>query len=121
MTPSVLVMPTRWPLLPRMLAIRRTVVVLPLVPATATSGMRASSPSANMLPMIASPTARPFTERGLQVHAQARRGVQFDDAAVLFFERAQDVLQTISTPAMSRPTICAAAMARARSRDARRR
>ena len=32
-----------------------------------------------------------FAERGLQVHAQAGRGVQFDDAAVLLFERTQDV------------------------------
>ena len=33
---------------------------LPLVPATATSGMRASSPGANTFAMIASPTARPL-------------------------------------------------------------
>jgi hypothetical protein len=45
-------------------AIRRTVVVLPLVPVTATTGMRPSSPSSNMEEMIASPTARPLPKDG---------------------------------------------------------
>ena len=68
-------------------AIRRTVVVLPLVPATATTGMRPSSPSANIVAMIASPTGAALAERRLEVHAQAGRGIDLDDAAALLFER----------------------------------
>ena len=65
-TPSELVMPTRWPAAPSRCAVRRTVVVLPLVPATATTGMRPSSPSAYMLAMMASPTLRPLPKDGFR-------------------------------------------------------
>jgi len=45
--PSVDVIPTRRPISFRMWAIIRTVVVLPLVPVTATIGMRADDPAGN--------------------------------------------------------------------------
>ena len=41
--------------------------------------------------MIASPTGRGLPRRGLQVHPQARAGVDFDDHAPLFFQRTADV------------------------------
>ena len=44
-TPSVLVMPTFRPAAANRCAIRRVTVVLPLVPVTATTGMRPSCPA----------------------------------------------------------------------------
>src|SRR6218665_2892521 len=52
-------MPTRNPCWASRWAVRRTVVVLPLVPVTATRGVRPFSPSRNIVEIIASPTSRP--------------------------------------------------------------
>ena len=90
--PSELVMPTRFPVRPSRCAISRTVVVLPLVPATATSGMRPSSSPANMVEMIASPTGAALAERRLQVHPQAGRGIHLDHPAALAFQGAEHAL-----------------------------
>jgi hypothetical protein len=69
-------------------AIRRTVVVLPLVPATATTGMRPSSPgSEHVRRNDGFAHRRGPCRTKAQVHAQAGRGVDFDDAAALLFER----------------------------------
>jgi hypothetical protein len=111
-TPSVLVMPTRRPWAVNRWAIRRAVVVLPLVPVTATTGMRPSSPGRTAVHHGLAHVAR-LAVGGRQVHAQAGGGVHFDDAAALLFERAQHGFATTSTPQMCRPTICAAATARA--------
>jgi hypothetical protein len=59
-TPSVLVIPTRRPLVDSRCEISRTVVVLPLVPVTATTGIRPSSPCGYRLSIMASPTGRPL-------------------------------------------------------------
>ena len=51
-------MPTLKPWQVKMCEIKRTVVVLPLVPATVTSGILPSSPAANMVDKMAPPTLR---------------------------------------------------------------
>ena len=86
-------MPTRRPAVASRWAISRvTVVVLPLVPVTATTGMRPSSPGANRWPMMASPTGAALAVGRRQVHAQAGRGIDLDDAAALLLQRAQHAL-----------------------------
>ena len=111
--PSVLVMPTRAPVAASRWAIRRTVVVLPLVPVTATTGMRPSSPSPNMVEMMASPTGRPLPYEGARCMRRPGAALTSTTAPSCSSSGRETVRQTTSTPQMSRPTVCAASTARA--------
>ncbi len=66
---------------------QRVVVVLPLVPVTATTGMRASSPGANIESTMALPHRATDAARRLDVHAQTRGRVDFHDRAAALLER----------------------------------
>ena len=77
--------PDRAPLVASIAEISRTVVVLPLVPVTATSGMRPFSWGSNIEAIIASPTARPLPKDGCRCPPGA--AFYFDDTAALDLER----------------------------------
>src|SRR5574343_252955 len=113
--PSVLVMPTRRPFDSKMRPIRRLVVVLPLVPAMATTGMRALSPSGNIMPTMASPTARPLPKEGARCMRRPGAALTSTMPPPCSSSGLCMVSQTTSMPAMSRPTVCAAATAAAAS------
>ena len=104
-----------FPAIPMMCAIKRTVVVLPLVPATATTGIRPSSCSANMVEMMASPTGRPLPNDGWR--CIRRPGAAFTSITPpAWLSRGRRTLsQTTSTPHRSSPTAFAASTARAAS------
>ena len=112
-TPSVLVMPTRRPWLFSRWAVRRTVVVLPLVPVTAITGTRPLPPSGYMWSITALPTSRPLPNEGLT--CMRRPGAALTSTMPPFCSSSglMTVSHTTSTPQMSRPTVCAASMARA--------
>ena len=114
-TPSELVMPTRFPLVPSKCAVRRTVVVLPLVPETATTGIRALSPAANMLEIMASPTCRGLPNDGLKCMRKPGAALISTMPARCSSIGFKMVSATRSTPAISKPTICAAVTMRAAS------
>src|SRR5450830_728239 len=112
-TPSVLVMPTRRPLALNRWVIRRAVVVLPLVPVTATTGMRPSSPLLYRCETMASPTWRPLPNEGIR--CMRRPGAAFTSTMPPCCSSSgrSTLSQTTSTPQMCMPTIWAAATARA--------
>ena len=114
-TPSELVMPTRFPLVPSRCAVKRTVVVLPFVPATATTGIRAFSPGANMLEIMASPTWRGLPKEGLKCMRKPGAALISTMPARCSSIGFKMVSATRSTPAISKPTICAAVTMRAAS------
>ena len=62
-------------------------VVLPLVPVTATTGMRPLVRRAEQVDDDGLADRAALAVRGLQVHAQAGRGVDLDHAAALVFQR----------------------------------
>ena len=101
-------MPTRWPAAPSRCAVRRTVVVLPLVPATATTGMRPSSPSAYMLAMMASPTLRPLPKDGFRCMRRPGAALTSTTPPCCSSSGYSTLSATMSTPQMSRPIIRAA-------------
>ncbi|MNY28430.1 hypothetical protein D3C86_1624040 [compost metagenome] len=103
----------RRPLVASRWVVRRTVVVLPLVPATATTGMRPSSPSANMVETMASPTARPLPNDGCRCMRRPGAALTSTMPPACSSNGLSMVSHTASTPQMSRPTIWAAATARA--------
>ena len=90
-TPSVVVTPVRRPARRAACAISRVVVVLPLVPVTATTGMRPSSCAEQGVDDGVAGVARRAAARVL-VHADAGRGIDFDDAAALLAQRQRDVV-----------------------------
>ena len=106
-------MPTRLPLVLSKWAVSRTVVVLPFVPVTATTGMRALSPSANIVETIASPTGRALPKEGLRCMRKPGAALISTIPARCSSIGLATVSATRSTPAMSRPTICAAVIMRA--------
>ncbi|CFN64796.1 Uncharacterised protein [Bordetella pertussis] len=108
-------MPTRWPAQSRICAVRRTVVVLPLVPATATTGMRPSSRSANMWEMMASPTARPLPNEGFRCMRRPGAALTSTTPPCWSSSGRCTVSATTSTPQISRPIMRAAVTARAAS------
>ena len=112
-TPSVLVMPTRRPCVAKMCEIRRVVVVLPLVPVTATTGMRPSSPGPNSRSTMGTPTLRGLPNEGAR--CMRRPGAALTSTMPPFCSSSglSMVSQTTSTPQMCRPTQAAASMARA--------
>ena len=112
-TPSVLVMPVTMPLDMKRWLMSRAVVVLPLVPVTATTGMRPSSPSAKSWSITASPTARPRPKDGLM--CIRRPGAAFTSTMPPCCSSSGRMTfsHTMSTPQMCSPTICAASTARA--------
>ena len=112
-TPSVLVMPTRSPWVRNKWEVRRTVVVLPLVPVTAMTGTRPSSPLGNMVAMTASPTSRPLPNDGLRCMRKPGAALTSTTPPLCSSIGSKTDSQTTSTPQISSPTICAAAMARA--------
>jgi len=57
-TPSVVAMPTRWPASFRMCPTMRVVVVLPLVPVIAATGMRAAEARGKSMSRMAPATSR---------------------------------------------------------------
>ena len=112
-TPSVLVMPTRRPLAASRWAIRRVVVVLPLVPVTATTGTRPSSPGANRREITASPTSRPLPYDGERCMRRPGAALTSTMPPPVSSSGRTTVSQTTSTPQISRPTMRAAVTARA--------
>ena len=106
-------MPVRKPAALNRWAIRRTVVVLPLVPVTAITGIRPSLPSSNMVETIASPTLRPLPNEGEM--CMRKPGAALTSTMPPFCSSIgfKTLSQTKSTPQISSPTICAAAIARA--------
>ena len=89
--PSVQVMPTVWPVARKMWAISRVVVVLPLTPVTATIGIRPFSPVGEHHVDDRLADRPGLAGGGLQVHPQARAGVDLDDDASLLLQRPADV------------------------------
>ena len=85
--PSVEVIPTRRPMSLRMWAIIRTVVVLPLVPVTATIGMRAGAPGGNSRSMHRLRHVLRLALGRVGVHPEPGRGVDLDDAAAGLADR----------------------------------
>ena len=112
-TPSVLVMPTRSPCVRSKWEVRRTVVVFPLVPVTAMTGTRPSSPFGNMVAMTASPTSRPLPKDGLKCIRKPGAALTSTTPPLCSSSGCKTDSQTTSTPQISKPTIWAAAMARA--------
>ena len=112
-TPSVLVMPTRQPCCWNKCAINLTVVVLPLVPVTATTGMRPLSLLPNMVWMMASPTARPLPNEGDKCIRKPGAAFTSTTPPPWVSRGCKMLSHTMSTPQMSSPTILAAATARA--------
>ena len=108
-------MPTRRPWQPKIWAIRRTVVVLPLVPATATTGIRPLSLAENMVETIASPTARPLPNDGCKCMRKPGAALTSTTPTACSFNERCTLSHTRSTPHTSNPTICAAATAQAAS------
>ncbi len=92
---------------------KRVVVVLPLTPVTATTGIRPFSPGANMLSMIASPTGRGFPDEGSM--CIRRPGLALTSTTMPPWLSSGWLISTAttSTPATSRPIILAASIARA--------
>ena len=70
---------------------KRVVVVLPLMPVTATTGMRPSSPSGKSVATMASPTGREMPTEGCKCIRKPGRRVDLDDHAALLFQRPADV------------------------------
>ena len=70
-----------------MCAIRRVVVVLPLVPVTAMMGMRAVEPGGNSMSTTGAATLRGRPFGGRNVHAEARGGVHFNHGPAAFIQR----------------------------------
>ena len=112
-TPSVLVMPTRSPCVRNKWEVRRTVVVFPLVPVTAMTGTRPSSPLGNIVAITASPTSRPFPNEGLRCIRKPGAALTSTTPPLCSSRGCNTDSQTTSTPQISSPTIWAAAMARA--------
>ena len=94
-------------------AIRRVVVVLPLVPVTATSGMRPSWPGANSSSTMGTPTLRGLPKDGAR--CMRRPGAALTSTMPPFCSSSgrSMVSQTTSTPQMCRPMVWAASTARA--------
>ena len=106
-------MPVRRPLPASRWLIRRAVVVLPLVPVTATTGMRPSSPCAKRVSITASPTARPRPKEGEMCMRRPGAALTSTTPPCCSSSGRSTFSQTMSTPQMCRPTICAASTARA--------
>ena len=88
-------------------------VVLPLVPVTATMGILAFSPLMNMLSTMASPTGRGLPNEGLKCMRKPGAALISTMPARCSSMGFKIVSATRSTPAISRPTICAAVTIRA--------
>ena len=112
-TPSVLVMPTRRPWALSKCAVRRTVVVLPLVPVTAITGTRPLPPSGNMWSMTALPTSRPLPNEGPMCMRKPGAALTSTMPPFCSSSGRETDSHTTSTPQMSTPTIWAAATTRA--------
>ena len=106
-------MPTPRPRVRSRCAIRRTVVVLPLVPVTATTGMRPFSPGGNMASMIALPTSRGLPYDGARCMRRPGAALTSTIPPPCSSSGRSTVSQTTSTPQMSSPTMRAASIARA--------
>ena len=106
-------MPTHSPFWVSRWEMRRTVVVFPFVPVTATIGIRPFSPFLNILEIIASPTARPLPNEGARCIRNP--GAAFTSTIPPpWSSKGRKMLSaTTSTPQICKPTICAAATARA--------
>ena len=106
-------MPTHRPLLASTCAIKRVVVVLPLTPVTATTGMRASSPCRNICCITASPILRPLPYEG--VRCIRNPGAAFTSTTPPFCSSSGRMMfsTTTSTPQTCKPTMAAASIARA--------
>ena len=89
--PSVVVMPTFLPAVFMMWAIMREVVVLPLVPVTATIGTRDGLPGGKSMSIDGAPDVPRVPLGGVGVHAEAGSGVDLDDGATLLAHGAGDV------------------------------
>ena len=106
-------MPTRSPWVRSKCEVRRTVVVFPLVPVTAITGTRPSSPFGNIVAMTASPTSRPLPKDGLRCMRKPGAAFTSTTPPLCSSMGCRTDSHTTSTPQISRPTIWAAAMARA--------
>ena len=87
-------------------------VVLPLVPVTAMTGIRPLSPLGNMWSMTALPTLRPLPKEGLMCMRKPGAALTSTTPPFCSSKGFKTDSQTTSTPQMSTPTICAAAMTR---------
>ena len=112
-TPSVLVMAVRQPCEVNRWAITRVVVVLPLVPVTATRGMRPSSPGANSSSTMGTPTLRGRPKEGARCMRRPGAALTSTMPPLCSSRGLSMVSQTTSTPQICRPMVCAASMARA--------
>ncbi len=109
--PSVVVMPTRRPMSLRMWAIIRTVVVLPLVPVTPMIGMRAFEPTGNSRSMTGLATYCGSPSVGLVCIRNPGAALTSTMAPPCSRMGTPMSGTTMSMPAMSRPTTCAAVSA----------
>ena len=101
-------MPMRRPLEASKWETKRTVVVLPLVPVTATTGIRPFSPSGNICSMTARPTSRPVPNEGLRCIRSPGAALTSMMPPFCSSKGRKIVSQTMSTPQISKPTIWAA-------------
>ena len=111
--PSVQVVPTVAPPTVAMWERRRTTVVLPLVPVTAATGIRPSSPGAKSVSMIAAPTLRGLPTAGSRCIRRPGPALTSMNTPPCNSSGREMSVAMQSMPAISRPMILAASIARA--------
>ena len=105
--PSVVVMPTLWPACSMMWAMRRTVVVLPLVPVTATMPMSCGAPRGKSMSRMGAATLRRRPTAGSRCMRSPGAALTSMTAPPIFLTGCSRVVAITSMPAMSRPTMLA--------------